>query len=99
MEREARREGSPFRNGLTAALSGLDSPDADSVIRLAQFRLCEQFDWTYDELSSVPPAVLPLCQRLRWSYAQLTHTPSQVIRDFLVILNYEQEIAQQQHGN
>ena len=99
MEWEARREGNPFRAGLAALFGGLESPDPQSIVRLAQFRLCEQFDWTFDEISSVPSPVLALCHRLRWSYAQLMGTPQHVIRDFLVILDLEREATQQQHGD
>ena len=88
-----------FREQIAAGLGGNPVGDAIALSQLMAYRWCELLGWSYQEVADTPFDVLPLCLKFRWTRKQLMSTPAQVVHDFLVIFNYEGEMAKSKNGS
>jgi len=90
-------EEGPFREQLAAGLGGHQIGDPTALSRLMAFRWCGLLRWPYQDVADTPLDALPLCLRFGWTRQQLMATPAVVVRDFLLLIDYEKEIAK--NGN
>lgn len=88
-----------FREQVAAGLGGSQVGDVTALSQLMAYRWCSMLGWSYRDVADTPIDVLPLCLKFRWTRKQLMETPAQVVLDFLVILNYEMELAQSKNGS